>query len=125
MRAGCGQGEMRELASVSVLAPGLSPVASGGEVAEMSGADLVPAELLRVWEDVYRDYVATSRLMDSGDAGKREVLARLSAQVAVTWRRMADGMPGGEWCLKAALLTAAEAMEHQARDWSGRRGWTR
>ncbi|MFC4856765.1 hypothetical protein [Actinophytocola glycyrrhizae] len=88
----------------------------------MSGADLVPADLLRVWEGIYRDYLATSQLMDNGDIGKREVLARLSAQVAVTWRRMADTVPGSEWWLRAALLTAAEAMEHQAGDWCGRRG---
>lgn len=125
MRVGRGCRETRGgLASVSVLEPGLPAAMPGGEVADMSGADLVPTELLRVWEDVYRDYVATSRLMDAGDAGKREVLSRLSAQVAVTWRRMAEGMPGGEWCLRAALLTAAEAMEHQARDWSGRQGWS-
>lgn len=91
----------------------------------MSGAEFVPADLLRVWEGVYRDYLATSHLMDSGDIGKREALAQLSAQVAVTWRRMADAVPGSEWWLRAALLTAAEAMEHQAGDWSRRRGGAR
>jgi hypothetical protein len=87
----------RELASVSVLEPGLSSAAPSEEEVDMCGGDLVPVELLRVWEGVYREYVATSRLMDAGDAGKREVLSRLSAQVAVTWRRMADSLPGGEW----------------------------
>lgn len=91
----------------------------------MDGADLVPADLVRIWEDVYRDYLATSSLLDAGDAGKRELLARLSAQVSVTWRRMAEAVPGREWWLKAALLTAAEAMEHQAQDWSRRRGGSR
>lgn len=88
----------------------------------MSGKDLVPADLLRVWEGVYQDYLTTSHLMDSGDTGKREALARLSAQVAVAWRRIADAVPGSEWWLQAALLTAAEAMEHQAGDWSRWRG---
>lgn len=91
----------------------------------MNGGDLVPEDLRRVWEGVYRDYLATSELLDAGDVGKREVLARLSAQVAVTWRRMADAVPGSEWWLSAALLTAAEAMENQAHDWSGRRGRSR
>lgn len=118
-----GHGE--RTGSVSVLPSAPSPATPGEEVAEMSGADLVPADLLRVWEDVYRSYLATSRLMDEGDVGKREALARLSAQVAVTWRRMADVVPGGEWWLQAALLTAAEAMEHQARDWSVRLGRSR
>lgn len=124
VRAGRGQEATRQLTSVSVLEPGLSSAAPSGEVVEMCGAELVPVELLRVWEGVYGEYVVTSRLMDAGDAGKREVLSRLSAQVAATWRRMADSLPGGEWCLRTALLTAAEAMEHQARDWSVRRGWS-
>lgn len=124
MRVGRGREKTRELASVLVLERGLSSAAPGGEVVEMCGGDSVPVELLRVWEGVYGEYVTTSRLMDAGDTGKREVLSRLSAQVAVTWRRVAEGLPSGEWCLRTALLTAAEAMEHQARDWSVRRGWS-
>ena len=69
MRAGRGQETTRVLASVSVLDSGLSSAAPGGEVVEMCGGDLVPVELLRVWEGVYGEYVATSRLMDAGDAG--------------------------------------------------------
>lgn len=114
-----------ELAPVLPLSSGPSPVAPGGEVVVMNGGNLVPADLRRVWEGVYCDYLATSELLDAGDVGKREVLARLSAQVAVTWRRMADTVPGGEWWLSAALLTVAEAMENQAHDWSGRRGRSR
>lgn len=125
MRASHGYGELADLGSVMVLPSGRPSATPGGEVGDMSGADLVPADLLHVWEEVYREYLATSQLMDNGDVGKREMLARLSAQVAVTWRRMADTVPGSRWWLQAALLTAAEAMEHQARDWSGRRGWSR
>ncbi|GAB1515662.1 hypothetical protein [Actinophytocola sp. KF-1] len=122
MRAGRGQGEKTAvMASVSVLAAGQSPATPRGEAADMSGTDLVPADLLAVWEDIYRDYLATSHLIDSGDPGKGQVLSQLSARLASTWRRIAEAMPGGEWCLRAALLTAAEAMEHQAGDWDRRR----
>lgn len=84
----------------------------------MDGADLMPADLLRVWDDVYRDYLATSSLLDAGEPVNRELLARVSARVSVTWRRMAEAVPAHEWWLKAALLTAAEAMKQQAQDWS-------
>jgi hypothetical protein len=119
MRAGRGKAEMTaELASVLVLAAGQPPVTSGREAAEMNGADLVPVAMLRVWEDVYRDYLAASLQMDAGDVGKEQVLAHSSARLAVTWRRMADVVPVGEWWLRAVLLTAAEAMEWQAGDLS-------
>lgn len=76
----------------------------------------VPAPLLRAWEAAYRDY-ASSNDPNPRNIGDRETQAQLSARVAVAWRRLA-GAPGIEWWLVAAFSTAAEAMEHQARDWA-------
>jgi hypothetical protein len=83
---------------------------------------LVPGHLLSAWEAVYRDYAAASDRVDGSNLRHRDVQARLAAQLAVTWRRLANA-PGIDWCLAAAFSTAAEAMEWQARDWArhGRR----
>ena len=91
-------------------------------VPERGGGGLVPAHLLDAWEAVYRDYASASDRTDPRNVQDRQVLAQLSARVAVTWRRMAEA-PGVEWWLVAAFSTAAEAMEQQARDWGthGRR----
>ncbi|MGB3438575.1 MAG: hypothetical protein WBA97_07450 [Actinophytocola sp.] len=78
----------------------------------------VPAYLLSAWEAVYRDYVSTHRV-NAMNVRDREVQAQLSARVAVAWRRLAEA-PQVEWWLVAALSTAAEAMEQQARDWATR-----
>lgn len=78
----------------------------------------VPAPLLRAWEAVYRDYASSDRV-DVRIARDREEQARLSARVAVAWRRLADA-PGVEWWMRAAFATAAEAMERQAHDWAVR-----
>lgn len=86
---------------------------------ERSGGDLLPAHLLDAWEAAYRDYVSASDRTDPKNPQDRQVLAQLSARVAVTWRRLAEA-PGVEWWLVAAFSTAAEAMEQQARDWSAR-----
>ena len=77
---------------------------------------LAPAHLLSAWEAVYRDYVSASDRTDGKNVQDRQVLAQLSARVAVAWRRLAEA-PGVEWWLVAAFSTAAEAMEQQARDW--------
>lgn len=86
---------------------------------EWGGRGLVPAHLLHAWETVYREYVSTSDRMDSKNIRDRNELARLSARVAVTWRRLAEA-PGTAWWLVAVFSTAAEAMEQQARDWGAR-----
>jgi hypothetical protein len=78
------------------------------------------AHLLGAWEVVYRDYVSASAHTDPSNVHDRQVLAQLSARVAVTWRRLAEASRN-EWWLVAAFSTAAEAMEQQARDW-GMRG---
>lgn len=84
-------------------------------VVEVHNGDAVPAYLLTAWEAVYRDYLDASERMDNRAIGSREALSQKSARVAVAWRRMAEATPEGAWWLRATLLTAAEAMEHQAR----------
>ena len=83
------------------------------------GDGLVPAHLLGAWEAVYRDYVSTSDRIDPRNIHDRQILAQVSARVAVTWRQLAEA-PGIKWCLVASFSTAAEAMEQQARDWGFR-----
>lgn len=82
---------------------------------ERSSGDLVPAHLLSAWEAAYRDYVSLPGSTAPRNVHDRQALARLSAQVAVAWRRLAAA-PGTKWWLVAAFSTAAEAMEKQARD---------
>jgi hypothetical protein len=84
-------------------------------VPEWGGGGLVSPHLLSAWEAVYRDYVSASDRLDAKNVQDRQVLAQLSARVAVTWRRLAEA-PEVEWWLVAAFSTAAEAMEQQARD---------
>ena len=79
----------------------------------------VPVHLLSAWEAVYRDYVNAFDRVDASNLRDCGVQARLAAQLAVTWRRLAQ-TPGAEWWLVAAFSTAAEAMEWQAQDWARR-----
>jgi hypothetical protein len=61
--------------------------------AEMSGESLMPAHLLSAWEAAYQDYRSTLDRMDTHNVRNRDVLAWLSAQVAVPWCRLATS-PG-------------------------------
>jgi hypothetical protein len=122
MRQGTHAGRGQESGTVSVLPlpSGRLSVASGGEVAVMSDG-VVPARLLGAWEAAYRDYVAAVAQMDARNVIDGEVMAGLSARVAVTWRRLAAS-PGVAWWLVAVFTTAAEAFEEQARAWTVSRG---
>ena len=74
-----------------------------------SGMDM-PNVLVDRWQAVYSAY--------SSADGDQVESARLSADIAGVWREMA-AVPGLAWWLVAALRTAAEAFERQARNWSG------
>jgi hypothetical protein len=78
----------------------------------------LPQGLLQAWEGVYRDYMAAAERLDTIAPQNRHVLAELSANVAVAWRRMAVS-PGVEWWIGAAFNAAAEAFDQQAREWTG------
>lgn len=77
--------------------------------AAVMALDMVPGDLVQGWEVVYREYMSASG---------RVQMSRSSAKVAAAWREMA-ATPSLEWWVVAALTTAAEAFEEQARDWGG------
>jgi hypothetical protein len=64
------------------------------------------AELVATWEDVYREYFGADK----------ERFVDVSRAVATAWRALGTeaALP---WWLSAAVLSAAEAFEHQADLW--------
>ena len=77
---------------------------------------VIPAELIANWQAVYGSYL---RLAQSPITSRTQAaeMTRLSSTVASAWRDMA-ATPRLAWWLVAALTHAAEAFEHQARDWN-------
>ncbi|OLF18923.1 hypothetical protein [Actinophytocola xanthii] len=83
---------------------------------------MVSEELVKRWEALYGAYGVASKSVATTEPGDRAVarrMARASADVAAAWREMA-AQPGMAWWAVAALGTAAQAFEFQARDWAAR-----
>lgn len=95
---------------------GRPPVVSRQEGAFMN-VGVVPAELVQHWQKVYSEYIAVDRTQRLAPDYPAKV-ARSSALVAAAWRDLA-ATPGLAWWLVAALTTAAEAFEGQARAMTG------
>jgi hypothetical protein len=79
--------------------------------------------MVRRWESAYRfyqqaDLVAGSRRADTVAIAD---MARASQEVATAWRAFSyvEGLP---WWVVAAVATAAQAFEGQARAWEQRAG---
>lgn len=86
--------------------------------ANEAGLDVAVA----TWEAAYRRYgQASAQSMRSadGDAGVVQQMAATSWDVAVAWRQIARG-GGLPWWSLAALESAAQAFEAQAREWRTR-----
>lgn len=78
--------------------------------------------LIDAWEHAYRTYgLASEALARSGDRDPSAAyrMATASAAVALAWRRIVAGnqLP---WWMLAAVESAAQAFEAQARDWEER-----
>jgi hypothetical protein len=83
---------------------------------------MVSETLVRRWEAAYRAYGLASETVSSsvpGDGAVARDMARASRDVATVWREMA-AEPDIPWWSIAALSAAAQAFEHQARDWTAR-----
>jgi hypothetical protein len=86
------------------------------------GAVAVPEPYLRAWEGAYRQYGQIAEMasrMPADDPAAAWHLATASSAVATAWREIATvvRLP---WWLLAAVESAAEAFESQARYWEAR-----
>jgi hypothetical protein len=87
----------------------------------------VPADLVDVWSQAYRDYGRASELLaerGSGEQHAAQAMAQASRAVAGAWRRL-GAASGHAWWSLAAVETAAQAFEFQAQDWAARAGQVR
>jgi hypothetical protein len=87
-----------------------------------AGVVAVPEPYVRVWEGAYRQYGQVSEMaarMPADDPAAAWHMATASWNVAAAWREIATvgRLP---WWLLAAVESAAEAFESQARDWEAR-----
>jgi hypothetical protein len=87
-----------------------------------AGAVAVPEPYLRAWENAYRQYGHVTEMasrMAPDDPAAAWHMATASSAVAAAWREIATvgRLP---WWLLAAVESAAEAFESQARDWEAR-----
>ncbi len=83
---------------------------------------MVSERLAARWEAVYREYGHASEMVSNsvpGDGAVARHMARASQDLAVVWRKLA-AEPDMPWWLVAGLGAAAQAFEHQARDWTAR-----
>lgn len=113
------EGGRERRAVVAFVPPGRS---SAPPRREGAGVVMVSDKLLQRWETVYREYGLTSELVGHSAPGDRAVarrMARASTALAGAWREI-EVEPGLPWWVVAALSTAAQAFEAQARDWSAR-----
>jgi hypothetical protein len=82
-----------------------------------------PADRVRAWETAYRQYgrasEAAATRLSSNDRAANSQMARASRAVADAWRSIAAVVDLPWWSL-AAVESAAEAFEAQARDWETR-----
>lgn len=81
----------------------------------------VPESMVTRWEGVYRYYEQANKIAGSGRVNAVVVadMVRASREVAAAWRvfTRADGLP---WWVVAAVTTAAQAFDTQAREWERR-----
>lgn len=82
----------------------------------------VPEPYVRAWESAYQQYGHVSEMaarMPADDPAAAWHMATASWGVAAAWREIASAgrLP---WWLLAAVESAAEAFESQARDWEAR-----
>jgi hypothetical protein len=87
-----------------------------------TGALAVPEQVVRAWEGKYRQYGQVNEMvsrMPTDDPVAAWHMATASWAVANAWREIAtvSRLP---WWLLAAVESAAEAFEAQARDWEAR-----
>ncbi len=87
-----------------------------------AGVVAVPEQIVRAWEGAYRQYGQVNEMvtrMPADDPVGAWYMANASWAVATAWREIATvaRMP---WWLLAAVESAAEAFEAQARDWEAR-----
>jgi hypothetical protein len=87
-----------------------------------AGAVVVPEQVVRAWEGTYRQYAQVNEMvtrMTEDDPVGAWHLATVSWAAAKAWREIAtvSRLP---WWLLAAVESAAEAFEAQARDWEAR-----
>ncbi len=77
---------------------------------------------VRAWEEAYRRYGVTSDRVartQEVDTATAHDMALASREVAAAWRSIAAN-PDLPWWTLAALESAAQAFEEQARDWQKR-----
>jgi hypothetical protein len=83
---------------------------------------VIALSLVEGWESAYRAYGQASEALGrlgEQHPGATRGMACASAAVALAWRRIAGGSQLPWWML-AAVESAAEAFEEQARDWDAR-----
>ena len=88
----------------------------------VSGAMAVPEAYVRTWEGAYRQYAQVSEMagrMHADDPAVAWHMATASWAVASAWRDLAavGRLP---WWALAAVESAAEAFESQARHWEAK-----
>lgn len=86
------------------------------------GSELsAPERLAQAWENAYRQYGETSNTVTRtpDDRAAAQQMASASRGVARCWRDIAARQTLPRWAL-AALESAAEAFETQARSWDVR-----
>lgn len=79
-------------------------------------------ESVTAWKTAYRNYgkaSAESLRLPEGDLGAMEQMANASWAVAAAWRQIAQATSLPWWTL-AAVESAAQAFEAQAREWDAR-----
>lgn len=87
-----------------------------------AGVVAVPEPYVRAWEGAYRQYGQVAEMaarLPADDPAAAWHMATASWAVAAAWREIATvgRLP---WWLLAAVESAAEAFESQARDWEAR-----
>jgi hypothetical protein len=81
---------------------------------------MVSAKRVHAWEEAYRAYAAANEAVlrsRSVDADTASAMAAASAAVASTWRALAASARNQPWWIVAAVGSAAQAFEEQARHW--------
>lgn len=86
---------------------------------------MVTKKSVKAWEDAYRKYGAASEFAARAGQGDHEaasVMAHASWVVAEAWRAIAAERQDLTWWMLAAIESAAEAFEDQARHWQRKEG---
>jgi hypothetical protein len=102
----------------------LDPRRSIRQPAQTGNVVAVPETSVAAWETAYRLYgeaSAQSLRVPEGDPAAAGQMAATSSAVAAAWRRIATTGQLPWWSL-AAVESAAQAFDAQARDWDTRAG---